>query len=66
MKKNMELYKDFYGCHAAIFKYNDGSVRLTIRDNKGRRLFDKEYTTYKGAKVAMGRKSDCWVRKQLD
>ena len=59
----MEIYKDFYGCHACIRKYNNGSTRLTIRNSSGKLCFAKNYATYRGAKIAMGRYSDSWYRK---
>ena len=59
----MELYRDFYGCVACIRKYKSGSVRLTVRTPGGELIHAKNYNTYRGAKIAMGRLSDGWVRR---
>lgn len=64
MSNDMELYKDFYGNHAAIFMHDNNYVRLIIRDKNGKLLYEKTYTSYNGAKIAMGRKSDCWVKQE--
>ena len=58
----MELYKDFYGCHACIRKAKSGGARLTVRSPVGKIIYAKDYKTYRGAKIAMGRLSDGWTR----
>ncbi len=57
----MEVYHDFYGCHACIRKFSVGSARLTIRCT-GKLAIRKNYSTYRGAKNAMGKWSDSWIR----
>lgn len=57
MKKN---YRDFYGGTASISVNRDGSAKLVVRDGYGRKLISKEYATERGAKIAMGKCSDCW------
>ena len=58
---NMELYRDLYGCHACIRRSKSGAARLTIRNSNGKLILAKDYTSYRGAKIAMGRFSDCWI-----
>ena len=59
----LELYRDFYGCHAAIRTYRNGSARLTVRTPGGKIIHAKDCATRKGARIAMGRLSDCWTQK---
>lgn len=59
----MEFYRDFYGCTASVRRYNNGSARLTVRSAAGKLIHAKDYASYRGAKVAMGRLSDGWVKK---
>lgn len=59
----MEVYRDFYGCHASIKNSHDGSAQLTVRTSAGKLIHTKRYSTYRGAKIAMGRLSDGWVKK---
>lgn len=56
----MELYKDFYGGRACIRTAKSGEARLTIRTPSGKLIHAKDYKTYRGAKIAMGRMSDGW------
>lgn len=58
----MELYRDFYGCHACIRRMKDGSARLTVRTGSGKIIHAKNYSTYRGAKIAMGHLSEAWER----
>lgn len=57
----MESYKDFYGCTAYIRTAKSGRARLTIFTGT-HLIFVKTYQTYRGAKIAMGKQSDCWRR----
>lgn len=57
----METYKDFYGCSAYIRTTKGGGARLTIYSGT-HLIFAKNYQTYRGAKIAMGKQSDCWRR----
>lgn len=54
------FYTDFYGCHADLCQYASGTTRLTIRTQHGTIIHRKEYRTWIGAKIAMGKLGDCW------
>lgn len=56
MKK---YYRDFYGGTASIQKTRKG-YKLTVCDGYGRAFLKKVYATERGAKIAMGKTSDCW------
>jgi hypothetical protein len=56
----MKQFKDFYGCHAYIKDLLTGGVRLTVYTPGGRLFHAKNYSTERGAKIAMGRMSDGW------
>lgn len=58
----MELYRDFYGGHATIRVFKNGSARLTIRTPHGSIVKAGDYKTRRGALIAMSRLSDGWVR----
>lgn len=58
----MEMYTDFYGCLARIQTTKSGKARLTIYSGT-HMIFSKSYQSYRGAKIAMGKQSDCWRRK---
>ena len=54
-------YRDFCGCTADLCQYLSGeTTRLTIRDPYGAIIHRKEYKTWKGAKIALGKWSDSW------
>ena len=59
----MELYRDFYGCHACIRTMKNGSARLTVRTAGGKLIHSKNYATRRGARIAMGRLSDGWTKQ---
>ena len=60
----MEIYHDFYGCVACIRHYKNGTARLTVRTAGGHLVHRKDYATYRGAKIAMGKLTDGgWTRK---
>lgn len=56
----VKMYHDFYGAHACIRTYKDGSARLTIRIGNGKLVHAKNYKTERGARIAMGKLGDCW------
>lgn len=58
----MEIYHDFYGCHARIQVSKSGAARLTVRGKDGKLFHAKNYKTRTGAIRAMGRLSDGWTR----
>ena len=51
-------FKDFYGNVATIKVSKDGTAKLTFF-YRGKRE-SKIYKTERGAKIAMGKASDCW------
>lgn len=55
-----EKWSDFYGCTATITVCTDGRANLAIRTSRGSLVHAKTYGTYRGAKIAMGKASDCW------
>lgn len=58
MKKT--YYKDFYGGTASISEYPNGKARLTVQGNWGG--FSKRYDSTRGARIALGKWSDSWVK----
>lgn len=58
-----KYYKDFYGGTASIARTKAGLFRLRICGADGRRELTKEYGTFRGARIAMGRYSDGWAEK---
>lgn len=58
-----ETYKDFYGCIATVIVSVTGKTNLAVRTDRGSLVHAKTYDTYRGAKIAMGRMSDCWHRQ---
>ena len=58
-------FKDFYGCTASIAPTIGAQARLKEFLGNGRLIHNKTYNTERGARIAMGRMSDCWeeVRK---
>ena len=55
-----ENFTDFYGCTATITVCIDGCANLAVRTDRGSLVHAKTYNTYRGAKIAMGKMSDCW------
>lgn len=57
-----EYYRDIYGCTASIAKTASG-YRLRVFAGT-RYIINKVYTTYRGAKIAMGKTGDAgdWRR----
>ena len=58
----IERFHDFYGCHATIIRKRNQTYDLVIRISNGSLLHKKNYGTYKGARIAMGKWSDCWEK----
>lgn len=61
MKK---CFYDFYGGTASITIRRDRKAKLIVRDAYGCKIVDKVYNTEHGAKIAMGKCSDCWREKE--
>lgn len=59
----MEIYHDFYGCVAVLRVAKSGAARLTVRTAGGKLIHAKNYTTRRGARIAMGRMSESWTKK---
>ena len=57
-----ERFRDAYGCTAIIRPHN-GFYYLRIFGTDGRQIHFKGYTTRHGARIAMGKWSDCWERR---
>lgn len=55
-------FHDLYGCSATIIRKRNQSYELTIRMRTGDILYKKSYDTYRGARIGMGKWSDCWER----
>ena len=53
-------YTDIYGCQADLCQYATGTTRLIIRNPYGTIIHEKEYRSWRGAKIAMGKLSDGW------
>lgn len=55
------FFRDLYGCTADLCTFYDGhTTRLTVRDPYGTIVKRKTYSTWRGAKIAMGKMSDSW------
>jgi|GEM_PF-2954293 len=53
-------YRDFYGCTASSTPTRDGRYRLKMRPPHSILCANKVYNTFRGARVALGKLSDCW------
>ena len=58
----IERFRDFYGCRATIVRRRDKTYNLVIRMSTGKLLYKSNYQTYKGARIGMGKWSDCWEK----
>lgn len=56
-----KYFRDFYGCTAAITGHKDGTATLKISDPHGHRVFRATFTSERGARISMGKQSDCWT-----
>ncbi len=54
-----KFYRDFYGSTASIKVQRDGTALLRVYAY-GQRVHSKTYSTERGARIALGRISDCW------
>ena len=60
-----EFYRDPYGCTASILRNPDGRrFLLSVRTPQGVLIYGKTYTTYRGAKIALGRISNGMMTKK--
>jgi len=55
-----EIWKDFYGCIAYLKATKIGTYVLKMYTPTGNKFYEKEYNTRRGARIAMGKYSDCW------
>lgn len=61
------FYVDFYGSHADLCQYpGRETTRLTIRSASDELILRKEYRTWKGAKIAMGKRGHHWRNEILE
>lgn len=58
MNVQKEFYRDFYGCTYSIRKNNSNSFSLIGRLPQGDAFHVQKYSSYRGAKIALGRISD--------
>ena len=58
----IERFHDFYGCTATIIRKRNQTYDLFIRMHSRKLLYKSNYATYKGARIAMGKWSDCWEK----
>ena len=56
----IERWYDFYGCCATIIRKRNQTFDLYIRTKSGKLIIRKNYGSYHGARIAMGKSSDCW------
>ena len=56
------FYKDFYGCTASILLRRDGSCMLTMRLPSGDIYKQKNYVSFRNARIALGRMSEGTAR----
>ena len=55
-------YRDFYGCTASIHLRRDKSCLLTMRLPNGDLYCQKTYSTWRGARIALGKMSEGTAR----
>ena len=53
-------YRDFYGASASIEEHRNGSA--TLRTYCAGQRTKKTYSSFRGARIAMGKMSDCWKK----
>ena len=58
----IERFKDFYGCCATIIRRRNQTYDIFIRMSTGKLIYKSNYATYKGARIGMGKWSDCWEK----
>ena len=54
-------YKSFTGCTASVRQTRSGTVVLTARNPYGKLFHKKEYSSLRGAMIALGRIGDDWT-----
>lgn len=62
--KSIHEFIDRIGNTASVYPYGDG-VKLIVFDWHGIMKHEKEYNTFKGARIAMGRLGDNWQLKAI-
>lgn len=62
MKGITYFYRDFYGCTASIVLHPNGSCLLTMRLPGGDLYCQKSYSTFHGARIALGKMSEGTAR----
>lgn len=62
MKGIKYFYRDFYGDTASIFLRPDGSCLLTMRLSNGDLYCQRTYSTWRGARIALGKMSEGTAR----
>ena len=62
MKGIRYFYRDFYGCTASINLRPNGSCLLTMRLPHGDLYCQREYSTWRGARIALGKMSEGTAR----
>lgn len=55
-------FHDLYGCSATIIRKRNQTYDLTIRTRDSSLIHKKNYASYRGARIAMGKWSDCWEK----
>ena len=53
-----EYFNDPYGCTASILRHPSGKSLLSVRIPQGDLIHSKSYSTYRGAKIALGKLSE--------
>lgn len=56
-------YKGFYGDYGRIIVHNDGTANLEMICSG--KIFRRKYKTFKGAKAALTRYSDCYTLTEV-
>lgn len=57
-----EYFRDSYGCTASILRHHDGRSLLTVRIPQGDLVHSKTYSTYRGARIALGKLTEGTAR----
>lgn len=53
-----EYFSDPYGCTASILRHPFGKCLLSVRIPQGDLIYSKSYSTYRGARIALGKLSE--------
>jgi len=65
MKGITYYYRDFYGDTASICLRPDGSCLLTMRLSNGDLYCQRTYSTFHGARIALGKMSEGTARQTV-